>query len=436
MNKKGFTLVELLAVIAILAILVIIALPNVMSMFNKAKKSSFETEVKEIYTNAKQQWINDSLTISSAQTYIKSESENCGKQLDMNIRNNLNYYVEMNGTGKITNLYVTDGTYQYKYNGSGLEKDNIGEAEIIANLQSESDKIVISCNSIRFNKKITDYINNIIDGNTSDIIDEGISDDESCKYTFAYDKTSDNNLRYVGKNPCNYIKFNNELWRIIGKVDGKIKIVKDGTLGAIDWTDAGKNDVANNDNDWTKSKIKTRLEEYYNSLPSKEKNMIYNQTWHLGGTSTEENWYVRKMYTAERGTNVYSGKPTSWTGKIALMYASDYGFATSGGNSLNRESCFNIKIIDWQNTLNSDCKSNNWLFSGENIWLLNPHADNPRQTFIIGKFGQVGLNGRYHISTTGQDYTSGHQLKPVLYLKDEVKIISGDGSENHPYIIE
>jgi len=46
MNKKGFTLVELLAVIAILAILVIIAIPNVMKMFNDAKKSSFETEIK------------------------------------------------------------------------------------------------------------------------------------------------------------------------------------------------------------------------------------------------------------------------------------------------------------------------------------------------------------------------------------------------------
>ena len=32
-NKKGFTLVELLAVIAILAILVVIALPNVIGKF-------------------------------------------------------------------------------------------------------------------------------------------------------------------------------------------------------------------------------------------------------------------------------------------------------------------------------------------------------------------------------------------------------------------
>ena len=45
MNKKGFTLVELLAVIAILAILVIMALPAVLRMFNQARKDSFTNEV-------------------------------------------------------------------------------------------------------------------------------------------------------------------------------------------------------------------------------------------------------------------------------------------------------------------------------------------------------------------------------------------------------
>ena len=38
MNKKGFTLVELLAVITILAILILIALPNIMGLFNDAKE--------------------------------------------------------------------------------------------------------------------------------------------------------------------------------------------------------------------------------------------------------------------------------------------------------------------------------------------------------------------------------------------------------------
>ena len=47
-NKKGFTLVELLAVIAILAILVIIALPNVINMYTKTQKEAFLTETKKI----------------------------------------------------------------------------------------------------------------------------------------------------------------------------------------------------------------------------------------------------------------------------------------------------------------------------------------------------------------------------------------------------
>ena len=55
MKKKGFTLVELLAVIAILAILVIIAMPNVLDMFNKAKKDSFETEIRTIIKTVEKQ---------------------------------------------------------------------------------------------------------------------------------------------------------------------------------------------------------------------------------------------------------------------------------------------------------------------------------------------------------------------------------------------
>ena len=51
-DKKGFTLVELLAVIAILAILVIIALPSVISMYNNAKKQVFLTEAQTVASTA------------------------------------------------------------------------------------------------------------------------------------------------------------------------------------------------------------------------------------------------------------------------------------------------------------------------------------------------------------------------------------------------
>ena len=45
------------------------------------------------------------------------------------------------------------------------------------------------------------------------------------------------------------------------------------------------------------------------------------------------------LYEKERGTTVYSERPTKWTGKIGLMYPSDYGYATSGGSTTNREAC-------------------------------------------------------------------------------------------------
>ena len=48
-KRMGFTLVELLAVIAILAILVIIALPNIIEMFNNAKKRILSNEFRIVY---------------------------------------------------------------------------------------------------------------------------------------------------------------------------------------------------------------------------------------------------------------------------------------------------------------------------------------------------------------------------------------------------
>lgn len=60
-NRNGFTLVELLAVIAILAILVIIALPNIIKLYEKAKKNAFLTEVKTIYKESEKKYLSESM---------------------------------------------------------------------------------------------------------------------------------------------------------------------------------------------------------------------------------------------------------------------------------------------------------------------------------------------------------------------------------------
>ena len=118
MKKKGFTLVELLAVIAILAILVIIALPNVLQMFNNAKKNAFSTEVRTIYKQAQSDYIADSLKSSGPKFYCDSprgnmngsSSEDCKK---LNITTTKEYYIEMDSNGIVVYIGVKDKSFVF-----------------------------------------------------------------------------------------------------------------------------------------------------------------------------------------------------------------------------------------------------------------------------------------------------------------------------------
>ena len=105
-NKKGFTLVELLAVIAILAILVIIALPNVINMYNKAQKETFLTETKKVYTEAEKKYISSSITGNTIKTI---SSENSSK-LDMT-GEKLKYCIILDNNGKVTDMKVSNGKW-------------------------------------------------------------------------------------------------------------------------------------------------------------------------------------------------------------------------------------------------------------------------------------------------------------------------------------
>ena len=141
MNKKGFTLVELLAVVAILAILVIIALPNVMGMFNKSKENTFITELKSIYRTAESQWISESMFDTQEKVYSRCKS-GCTNPLNLSGREELEYYIKLDKSGKVVEFYATDGTYQFEHNGD-LLLTNIQGVEKIADLP-ETEIISIS----------------------------------------------------------------------------------------------------------------------------------------------------------------------------------------------------------------------------------------------------------------------------------------------------
>ena len=146
MNKKGFTLVELLAVIAILALLVIIALPNVLSMFNKAKKDTFLTEAKSIFKESASKYISDNMHNSNeGNIYCKSETDS-KNPLDMDIGNTY-YYIEKDNTGKTIKFVAWNSSgYVTKVVG-----DNVMLNDVTGNNVSESSVKDITCNNVLTN---------------------------------------------------------------------------------------------------------------------------------------------------------------------------------------------------------------------------------------------------------------------------------------------
>ena len=258
----------------------------------------------------------------------------------------------------------------------------------------------------------------------------------------------DNNIRYIGANPNNYIYFNCsdysnqsdstcEKWRIIGvfknmtKEDGSkedlVKIIRDDSLDNIKWD-------SSNVNDWSKASLQTTLNgTYYNGTYAtgafkndSTRNAIESVVWNLGGSSAFMDVTASMFYERERGTTVYSGRPTTWTGKIAIMYPSDYGYATAGGTTTNRESCLAKELYNWDGSGVSDCKNNDYLFkSAYTQWTLAPDSSDSDYAFYVGTLGYVN-----HYN----DVSNSYGVRPAAYLKSSISLSSvGDGSSTSPY---
>ncbi len=286
-----------------------------------------------------------------------------------------------------------------------------------------------------------DYITNLAETNPEEI---------------AYDGTADNNLRYIGANPNNYVKFNNELWRIIGvmnnitdsegNVGSHIKIIRNESIGSYSWDNkaSGVGSSTSNDgsNDWTDSALMNVLNNgaYYNKtsgscpygrngateacdfssngLTEETKRMIANVVWKLGGHTTSK-VTASTIYGYERGTKVYSEHATEWTGRIGLMYPSDYGYAVGGSP---RTTCLGANLSDYYK---NNCCTNDWLYkSGEYQWTLMPFSSVSNDVYNVLSQGHV--NNYYYVSNV-------LAVLPVLYLASNVEIIGGDGTQENAF---
>ena len=132
-NKGGFTLVELLAVIAILAILVIIALPNVINMYNNARKNSFLTEAKSVFKESVNKYMSGSLGEANSSTHIYCRSNTDSlNPLDLSGRK-INYYIKTDSSGNVNAIVIWDEDRYVAKKGTKLEAESLDDALTITN---------------------------------------------------------------------------------------------------------------------------------------------------------------------------------------------------------------------------------------------------------------------------------------------------------------
>ncbi len=281
--------------------------------------------------------------------------------------------------------------------------------------------------------------------------------------------TNSHEYRYIGAEVNNYVKFNNDLYRIIGVFDSNshgvtgtelVKLIRARSLGGYSWgvynTDNSAGTYSGYANDWTgksktsKANLNVLLNEYFynktdtsstygdcanwtyyysnNSYKTKDcsdiitygidsslRGYIETTTWYLYGSGTaqsKQNWYL-----CERGGNscTPSGPgtgDTSVTSKIGLMYLSDYlyasGYYASTDTTTQGQFYFGNK---------------NWLYKGWE-WTLTPYASGTNNVWYVYSGIAYGNSSIYPYGS-----------RPTFYLKSSVYVTGGNGHFDDPYTL-
>ena len=272
-------------------------------------------------------------------------------------------------------------------------------------------------------------------------------------------KDADGNIRYSGLGDRNYVLFNCntypntscETWRIIGVFDGKVKLIRNESIGTYPWDNKDTTTGAEADygsNDWTTARLMKLLNPgytkesvnnslYYNSKGGQcyagannaetpcdftytgikndtTRNMIADAKWSLLGWLDEGvNVYADQSYKLENTSGtVYTGNKTSWTGKIALPYPSDYAYSAYLGKCTSTLGEYS-NCSSWMKTM----------FNSKTIALLTPIVSS---SFVFHAAGGC--------LDLGEPYAAlDSEIFPTLYLNANVSIKTGSGTLNSPY---
>ena len=414
---NAFTLIELLAVIVILAVILVIAIPRILDVIETSKKDSFKNSAQLIADSAEKKKVSDkllgkdeSITCKDVAKINDEDYASCTISFDENGIAK----VSITGKGKFDGLKITNGT-----------KENAEVKEIT---------------KPTYGMKATEYITNLLE-----------YDGEGLKI----DNTSDQNIRYYGSDPNNYVSFNNELWRIIGVFGNNVKLVRSEKLGDLSW-DSSESSVNGGYgvNEWSQADLQNYLNKMYyggtsvtcyngksnktttcptNTIDETAKTLIDNHIWNTGAIEYNTRTDTVAFYKDERGNQTgkicSSGnncndtveRTTTWPGYIGLPYPTDYAYASS-------ENICETNMVKQDSSNAYICKNNNWMFKNIWYWTLSPSASSgiSRFVWLVHSDGDV----RY------SNAANGGAVFPAIYLKSNILIESGKGTSDNPYILK
>ena len=267
--------------------------------------------------------------------------------------------------------------------------------------------------------------------------------DNSYRYAGASDKV--NNFVCFGSTtkPCP----TDNLYRIIGVIDGKVKLIKydyaTSTLLGTDGDYSGSSipnssyykgslskvytyywnyKAANSaSNEWSTSLLnKTNLNtNFINNIGSTWANKIATTTWKVGG-NTYDNIRDVVPSVAYQNEIVSPSENTTSDAKIGLMYASDYGFAASP--SAWTTTLYNYDGNDAKGT---SIKTINWMYMGYYDWMISRNSDTSYNAFVVNRGGYV----------IDDDVSYDFGVRPSFNLSSSITYVSGSGSAVDPILI-
>ena len=335
MNKKGFTLMEIIVVIALLGAIMLLVVPNITKNFKESKKRLFYDNVVSLYTSAGRSFL--LLDNTSNKTF-----SNSGNTLDVDVSEDITYKIVVNSYGEVTSMYVTNGTYSYsKSNSNGIKKKDIKLDDIIEGTGDEdaSAKVTLFDKLLEDNPTIserTDF-STAFTTNTANTLYKA-TENGTDVYYFAGQDTASTPIN-------NWVKFGGFYWRIIRtNADGSIRLLYHGTSTAA--TDAYIGTSKFNE----KSRDSMYVGYMYGTSGSQESNRTNTNNSTI--KTAIDNWYASNM--------------TSYTKYLSTtaVYCNDRELAS--GASYSTTEGFKFKAygrLDTNKTPTYDCTNNNDKFT-------------------------------------------------------------------------